>query len=63
MEDEAIDTSHDADAGRQLSELVGAVGLYLGELGSGHDGDKERLQRAMYRALRSKAMHDFQERQ
>lgn len=36
---------------RALSELVGAVGLYLGRLGSAHVGDKARLERALDRAI------------
>lgn len=36
---------------RVLSELVGAVGIYLGRVGSAHKGDKARLERALDRAL------------
>ena len=36
---------------RVLSELIGAVGFYLGRLGSAHEGDKDRLGRALDRAI------------
>ncbi len=49
------------DLGRHLSELIGAVGLYLGDLGSAHEGDEERLRRAMKRALRSEAFRKYME--
>ncbi len=49
--------------GRQLSELVGAVGIYLGELGSAHGGDRERLHRAMMRAILSQAFCDYMDAQ
>ena len=48
-----------ADLGRELSELIGAVGFYLGEIGSAHEGDKERLRRAMTRSLRSEAFVEY----
>ncbi len=47
--------------GRQLSELIGAVGIYLGRMGPGRAGDKPRLDRAMTRALRSQAFVEFME--
>ena len=47
--------------GRHLSELIGAVGIYLGELGSAHGGDRERLHRAMMRAIRSQAFDKYME--
>lgn len=54
------DADPDTDnLGRQLSELIGAVGIYLGELGPTHGGDKERLGRAMTRAVRSQAFGEF----
>lgn len=37
---------------RHFSELVGAVGLYLGEVGSAHTGDRDRLRRALRRAIK-----------
>lgn len=36
---------------RVLSELIGAVGFYLGRLGPTHQGDKARLERALDRAI------------
>lgn len=36
---------------RALSELVGAVGIYLGRIESAHKGEKARLERALDRAL------------
>jgi hypothetical protein len=39
------------EAPRVLTELVGAVGLYLGRLGSANEGDKARLGRALDRAM------------
>ena len=48
--------------GRELSELIGAVSLYLGQLGSPHKDDKERLQRAMTLALRSEAFRGYMDR-
>ena len=47
--------------GRQLSELIGAVGIYLGDLGSAHEADRARLRRAMQRAMRSEAFVNFME--
>lgn len=44
-----------ADLGQQVSGLIGAMGIYLGDLGSDHVGDKDRLRRAMTRALHSSA--------
>lgn len=51
----------DDSLGRQLSELIGACALYLGELGPAHEGDKERLDRAMRRALRSESFAAWME--
>ena len=47
------------DLGRQTSELIGAIGFYLGDLGSTHKGDKARLRRAMQRAMRSPAFVEY----
>lgn len=47
------------DLGRQLSELIGAVGIYLGEIKSAGEGDKERLRRAMKYALHSEAFIEY----
>lgn len=61
--DEAVRTKGDDpdtnNLGRQLSELIGAVGIYLGELWSAYEGDRERLHRAMMRASRSQAFDKY----
>lgn len=54
-------TEDDEDLGRQLGELIGAVALYLGELGPSHEGDKDRLRRALQRATRSRAHIGYME--
>jgi len=47
-------TEQEAALGRQVSELLGAIGIYLGAMDSG-EGDEDRLKRALKRALRSEA--------
>lgn len=41
--------------GHQLSELIGAVGLYLGHIKSAHEDDRDRLHRAARAALHDEA--------
>lgn len=45
--------------GRELAELIGATGLYLGELRSASSGDLPRLDRAYRRALRSEVFAEY----
>lgn len=51
--------TYEADLGRQLSELIGAVGIYFGYVESGGMGNKDRLERAMKRALRSESFAKY----
>ena len=43
------------DLGREVAELIGAIGVYLGGMETKEKGDKDRLRRAMKKALKSKA--------
>ena len=51
----------DTGLGRQLSELIGAVGLFLGDPRTDKIGDQVRLRRAMERAMHSGAFKQYME--
>ena len=58
-EDPREPSGTDHSAGRQLSQLLGAVAVYLGAIHSDRRGDRDWLQRAMVAATQSSAMRDY----
>ena len=49
----------DKELGRELNELIGAIGLYLGLLESDHEDNKDRLHRSYTKAIESKSFDDY----
>ena len=45
----------DNEVRREVGELIGAIGIYLGDIESTGTGDEDRLRRAMNKALKSKS--------